>query len=102
MARSRVALIAALVATLGASAGSRAQMPPISAMKGEVGLGLLLRQLKTTAVLMQAVAHPDDENNGMLAATGLGPGRAHGGRDAPRAATAARTRSARNCSTRSP
>ena len=74
MGRSRVALIAALVATLGASAGSRAQMPPISAMKGEVGLGLLLRQLKTTAVLMQAVAHPDDENNAMLAATGWGQG----------------------------
>ena len=74
MARSRVALIGALVATLGASAGTLAQMPPISAMKGEVGLGLLLRQLKTTAVLMQAVAHPDDENNGMLAATGWGQG----------------------------
>jgi LmbE family N-acetylglucosaminyl deacetylase len=43
-------------------------------MKGEVGLGLLLRQLKTTAVLMQAVAHPDDENNAMLAAMGWGQG----------------------------
>ena len=52
----------------------RAQMPPVAGMKGEVGLGLLLRQLKTTAVLMQAVAHPDDENNGMLAATGWGQG----------------------------
>jgi len=49
-------------------------MPPVAGMKGEVGLGLLLRQLKTTAVLMQAVAHPDDENNGMLAATGWGQG----------------------------
>jgi LmbE family N-acetylglucosaminyl deacetylase len=52
----------------------RAQMPPIAAMKGEVGLGLLLRQLGTTAVLMQAVAHPDDENNAMLAAMGWGQG----------------------------
>jgi LmbE family N-acetylglucosaminyl deacetylase len=43
-------------------------------MKGEVGLGLLLRQLGTTAVLMQAVAHPDDENNAMLAAMGWGQG----------------------------
>jgi len=74
MARSRIALIAALAAALVASAGTRAQMPPISAMKGEVGLGLLLRQLKTTAVLMQATAHPDDENNAMLAATGWGQG----------------------------
>ena len=74
MSRSRIALITALVAALGASAAIVAQMPPVAGMKGEVGLGLLLRQLKTTAVLMQAVAHPDDENNGMLAATGWGQG----------------------------
>ena len=74
MARSRIALIAAMTAALLASAGPSAQMPPIAAMKGEVGLGLLLRQLGTTAVLMQAVAHPDDENNAMLAAMGWGQG----------------------------
>ncbi len=74
MTRNRVLLVTAFVAALAAGGGMRAQMPPISAMKGEVGLGLLLRQLKTTAVLMQAVAHPDDENNAMLAATGWGQG----------------------------
>jgi hypothetical protein len=74
MTRNRVLVVTVLVAALAAGGGMRAQMPPISAMKGEVGLGLLLRQLKTTAVLMQAVAHPDDENNGMLAATGWGQG----------------------------
>ena len=74
MLRSRVVLIVALAAALAAGAVVRGQMPPVAGMKGEVGLGLLLRQLKTTAVLMQAVAHPDDENNGMLAAMGWGQG----------------------------
>jgi LmbE family N-acetylglucosaminyl deacetylase len=74
MTRNRVLLVTALVAAFVAGGGMRAQMPPISGMKGEVGLGLRLRQLKTTAVLMQAVAHPDDENNAMLAATGWGQG----------------------------
>ena len=74
MSRRRFVLAAVLVASALDGAGIRAQMPPISAMEGEVGLGLLLRQLKTTAVLMQAVAHPDDENNGMLAAMGWGQG----------------------------
>jgi LmbE family N-acetylglucosaminyl deacetylase len=74
MSRSRVVLAVLLLAGFIAGDGVRAQMPPISEMKGEVGLGLLLRQLKTTAVLMQATAHPDDENNGMLAAMGWGQG----------------------------
>ncbi|MGE5198681.1 MAG: PIG-L family deacetylase [Rhodospirillaceae bacterium] len=74
MSRNRIALVAALVAGFLAADGIRAQMPPIAAMRGEVGLGLLLRQLKTTAVLMQATAHPDDENNAMLAAMGWGRG----------------------------
>ncbi len=74
MSRSRVLLVVVLLAGLVAGGGVRAQMPPVSEEKGEVGLGLLLRQLKTTAILMQAVAHPDDENNGMLAAMGWGQG----------------------------
>ena len=71
----RIAAVAgAITAALVAGGPLRAQMPPIAAMKGEVGLGLLLRQLKTTAALMMAVAHPDDENNAVLAATGWGQG----------------------------
>ena len=74
MSRSRIVLVGVLLAAFVAGDGMRAQMPPFSAMNGEVGLGLLLRQLKTTAVLMQATAHPDDENNAMLAAMGWGQG----------------------------
>jgi len=74
MSHRRIVLVMMLAGALVAGEGMRAQMPPIAAMTGEVGLGLLLRQLGTTAVLMQAVAHPDDENNAMLAAMGWGQG----------------------------
>ena len=42
--------------------------------KGYVGLGLLLRRLNTVGVFMQATAHPDDENNGLLVMLGRGQG----------------------------
>jgi len=74
MSGTRILIVCVLLAAVVAGGGVRAQMPPISDAKGQVGLGLLLRQLKTTAVLMQAVAHPDDENNGTLAAMGWGQG----------------------------
>ena len=38
---------------------------PIDLEDGGVALGLMLRQLNTTAVFMQATAHPDDENNAL-------------------------------------
>jgi LmbE family N-acetylglucosaminyl deacetylase len=38
---------------------------PVDLEDGAVALGLALRQLSTTAVFMQATAHPDDENNAL-------------------------------------
>jgi GlcNAc-PI de-N-acetylase/alpha-galactosidase-like protein len=38
---------------------------PIDLEDGSVALGLMLRKLHTTAVFMQATAHPDDENNAL-------------------------------------
>jgi LmbE family N-acetylglucosaminyl deacetylase len=38
---------------------------PIDLEDGTVALGLVLRQLQTTAVFMQATAHPDDETNAL-------------------------------------
>ena len=38
---------------------------PIDLEDGEVALGLALRRLASTAVFMQATAHPDDENNAL-------------------------------------
>jgi LmbE family N-acetylglucosaminyl deacetylase len=42
--------------------------------RGEVGLALMLRKLATTGTVMHATAHPDDENNGLLAQESHGQG----------------------------
>ncbi len=39
---------------------------PIDEEQGHVALGLALRHLGNTGIFMQATAHPDDENNGLL------------------------------------
>ena len=74
---------------------------PSPAMKGEVGLGLLLRQLGTIGRPDAGRGAPRRREQRDAGGDGLGPGRAHGASSARRAATAARTRSARSCSTRS-
>jgi hypothetical protein len=50
------------------------RVAPLSDETGQVGLGLLLRRLGTVGVFMMATAHPDDENNGLLAWYGHGLG----------------------------
>ena len=63
--------LAAALALLGpADAGiyrldAQLRVRPVDLEDGSVALGLALRQLKTTAVFMQATAHPDDENNSL-------------------------------------
>ena len=61
---------AALAALGPAKAGhyeleAQLRVRPVDLEDGSVALGLALRQLQTTAVFMQATAHPDDENNGL-------------------------------------
>lgn len=51
--------------------GSPAEIPQD---KGAAGLRLMLRRLGTTAHLMQTVAHPDDEDGGMLTLESRGRG----------------------------
>jgi hypothetical protein len=68
-------VVAALA--LGARAQSRSpqfSIEPLSDARGQVGLGLALRKLTTVGTFMHTTAHPDDENNGVLAlhARGLG------------------------------
>jgi LmbE family N-acetylglucosaminyl deacetylase len=48
--------------------------PEIRQDKGVLGLRLMLRKLGTTARLMQTVAHPDDEDGGMLTLESRGHG----------------------------
>ena len=76
--------LAAGVLTLAVSAltlGLRAQqrsaqfsIEPLSDAKGQVGLGLALRKLTTVGTFMHTTAHPDDENNGILALYARGHG----------------------------
>jgi LmbE family N-acetylglucosaminyl deacetylase len=68
-----VAAVLALVLLIP-GASPMAQMPPVAQQQGHAGLGLLLRQLKSTGVMLYACAHPDDENNAVMAALGWGQG----------------------------
>src|SRR5437867_4343887 len=47
---------------------------PVDAEGGHVPLGLALRHLANTGILMQTTAHPDDENNGLLVMMNRGQG----------------------------
>jgi LmbE family N-acetylglucosaminyl deacetylase len=64
-------VVSAALAVLGpAQAGhedleAQLRVRPIDLEDGAVALGLTLRQLNSTAVFMQATAHPDDENNAL-------------------------------------
>jgi LmbE family N-acetylglucosaminyl deacetylase len=69
----RFALAALLLSYVLLSPGTHAQ-PRGLADQGYVGLGMALRQLSTVGTFMQAVAHPDDENNGLLVMLKRGQG----------------------------
>lgn len=47
---------------------------PLPQETGDSGLALILRRLQTTSRLMQVVAHPDDEDGGMLTLEARGKG----------------------------
>ena len=52
-------------ATTGHPLSAQLRVRPIDLEDGSVALGLALRQLGTTAVFLQATAHPDDETNAL-------------------------------------
>src|SRR5688572_13891654 len=71
--RLLIAATTLIVATgyLSVGAQQRARqyrVEALSDMSGAPGLTLALRQLNSVGTLMQTTAHPDDENNAMLAA----------------------------------
>ena len=47
---------------------------PVAELDGQVGLGLMLRKLNTVGSFMMMTAHPDDENNAILAMLSHGQG----------------------------
>jgi len=73
-------LLAASAATLAAAQKNAADQKvdhyyePLPQETGAAGLKLTLRRLQTTARLMQTVAHPDDEDGGMLTLEARGKG----------------------------
>ena len=67
------------VAALTFNAGAQQRAPQfavesLSDARGQVGLGLALRRLTTVGTFMHTTAHPDDENNGILALYARGQG----------------------------
>jgi len=54
----------------------RAQMRvvPVDELQGHAALGLALRHLANTGIVMEATAHPDDEDNGLLVMLNRGQG----------------------------
>ena len=75
----KIALPLFLLALSCASAGAQVPSPwvdtkPLAVDTGTTGLKLTLRRLHTTARLMHTVAHPDDEDGGMLTLESRGHG----------------------------
>jgi LmbE family N-acetylglucosaminyl deacetylase len=63
------------VCCLGMAAlGAQMRIVPLDEEQGYVALGLALRHLGNTGIFMQATAHPDDENNGLLVMMNRGLG----------------------------
>jgi LmbE family N-acetylglucosaminyl deacetylase len=50
------------------------RVAPLDEVQGHVALGLALRHLSSVGIFMMATAHPDDENNGLLAMLNRGQG----------------------------
>ena len=63
-----------LVAGLSGAPIAQYRLQPVTTMRGKPALELMLRKLDTVGTFMMTTAHPDDENNGMLAyyAHGMG------------------------------
>jgi LmbE family N-acetylglucosaminyl deacetylase len=66
--------VVVLVALATGHSTAQHQLLPISQLKGAPALELALRKLDTVGSFMMTTAHPDDENNGMLAYFSHGKG----------------------------
>src|SRR5690349_23013509 len=75
MKRTLLALTAAIVLA-AAIVTPRAQMrvTPLDTQQGHVALGLALRHLTNVGIVMEATAHPDDENNALFVQLNRGLG----------------------------
>ena len=74
LTRAATILGVGVVLCLGVGAVKPAVGQPVQVAAGRVELGLVLRQLNTVGTFMMATAHPDDENNALLALLAKGRG----------------------------
>src|SRR6185369_13363626 len=74
LAAGTAILIATLQKEGPVQAQSRMALPLVAQNSGHASLGLSLRKLTVSGTFMHAPAHPDDENNAMLAYFGYGMG----------------------------
>src|SRR6478752_1069650 len=70
--RAAMVLMAALI--LISSPSAQLRVAPVGERPDSVALELMLRKLASTGTFMQTDAHPDDEDNGLLAMLGDGQG----------------------------
>jgi len=72
---ARALALGGMLCALMAGAGLVAlRAQPAERVNGRTALGLVLRQINSTGTFMMATAHPDDENNGVLALLSKGEG----------------------------
>src|SRR5450631_3503835 len=62
------------LAALSTIPTAQMRVVPLDEEQGHVALGLAIRHLTNTGIFMQADAHPDDENNGLLVMLNRGLG----------------------------
>src|SRR5579872_510475 len=63
-----------LLVALSNAPAAQLRVVPVDAEGGRVALGLALRHLANTGIVLMATAHPDDENNGLLVMLNRGQG----------------------------
>src|SRR5437763_13791248 len=67
-------LFSVLIVTSSIIAAGQMRVVPVDQERGHVALGLALRHLANTGILLHTTAHPDDENNGLLVMLNRGQG----------------------------
>src|SRR5687768_8268 len=72
--RNALLSLSLVVAAATAHSTAQHQLQPVAALRGEPALELALRKLDTVGNFMMTTAHPDDENNAMLAYFAHGKG----------------------------
>src|SRR3982750_4334040 len=70
----RVATVFLAVFVASSVIAGQMRVVPLDDERGHVALGLALRHLANTGILLHTTAHPDDENNGLLVMMNRGRG----------------------------